>query len=88
MTVTYDLEQPIGQRVVAVEIGGRALDPAATYTVTTFDFLASGADLYSGFLDAEVIIAQGPEFAELLESRFAEGDSVPEPEDGRLIPLR
>ncbi len=31
--------------------------PNASYTVTTFDFLASGADLYSGFLDAEVIIA-------------------------------
>ena len=85
MAVTYDLEQPIGQRVVAVEIGGRSLEPDATYTVTTFDFLASGADLYSGFLGAETVIAKGPEFAELLVAKFATGEAVAAPEGGRLI---
>jgi len=88
MTVTYDLEQPIGRRVVAVEIGDRTLESNSTYTVTTFDFLASGADLYSGFLGAEIIVAKGPEFAELLEAHFAAGEAVAAPAGGRLIPVR
>jgi 2',3'-cyclic-nucleotide 2'-phosphodiesterase (5'-nucleotidase family) len=86
MTVTYDLDRPVGERVVAVTIGGEALDPGATYTVTTFDFLASGADLYSGFLDAEVVEAEGAEFADLLMARFAAGEPVAAPQGGRLIP--
>jgi 2',3'-cyclic-nucleotide 2'-phosphodiesterase (5'-nucleotidase family) len=86
MTVRYDIDRPVGERVVAVEIGGARLEPAATYTVTTFDFLASGADLYTGFLDAEVVEAHGPEFAELLVAHFAEGQ-VTAPPGGRLIPV-
>ena len=85
MTVTYDLDRPVGERVVGVVIGDKPLDGGATYSVTTLDFLASGADLYSGFLDAEVIIAQGPEFAALLEAHFATGDPVAAPKGGRLI---
>jgi 2',3'-cyclic-nucleotide 2'-phosphodiesterase (5'-nucleotidase family) len=87
MIVRYDIDRPVGDRVVAVEIGGEALDPDAAYTVTTFDFLASGADLYSGFLGAEPIETDGPEFAELLLARFAAGDPVAAPHGGRLIPL-
>jgi len=88
MTVRYDLDRPVGDRVVAVEIGGEPLGPDRTYTVTTFDFLASGADLYTGFLDAEVVDAQGPEFADLLVERFATGEPVAAPEGGRLTPAR
>ena len=85
--VTYDLERPVGERVNEVLIGGRALAPDATYTVTTFDFLAAGADLYRGFTEARVVSDDGPEFAELLEARFASGDAVSPPPRGRLIPV-
>jgi len=88
MTATYDLARPIGERVVAVTIGGEPLDETARYTVTTLDFLASGADLYSGFVGAGVIEAQGPEFAELLLARFADGEPVAAPAGGRLTPVR
>ena len=88
LMASFDLEQPIGKRVVAVSIGDKPLDPDTSYTVTTFDFLASGADLYSGFLGAGVIVSEGPEFAELLEAHFASGEAVAAPETGRLIPVR
>ncbi len=88
MTVTYDLERPIGQRVVSVSINGTPLRRDTSYTVTTFDFLASGADLYRGFLDAEVLEAEGPEFAMLLEQHFARVEPVPAPEGGRLVRIR
>ncbi len=87
MAVSYDIDNPVGERVVSVKIGGEDLDPESTYTVTTLDFLASGADLYSGFVGAEVLDSHGPEFAELLEARFAEGEPVSAPLDERLIPV-
>ena len=87
MVVTYNINRPVGERVVAVTIGGEVLDPEATYTVTTLDFLASGADLYTGFIGAEVLQSGGPEFAELLEARFAGGEPVTAPIDERLVPV-
>jgi 5'-nucleotidase / UDP-sugar diphosphatase len=88
MTATFDIHRPLRERVVAVTIGGEPLEQETTYTVTTFNFLASGADLYAGFLDAEVLTTHGPEFAELLEAHFASEEPVAAPEGGRLIPSR
>jgi len=87
LTLRYDLSKPVGGRVVEVEIGGQPLDPNATYSVSTFDFLASGADLYGGFVAAEVVVDDGPEFAELLERHFALGEAVGPQPRGRLIPV-
>ena len=83
----FDLSRPEGERVVAVRVGGNSLDLSQAYSVTTLDFLASGADLYSGFTGAKVFRGEGPEFAELLEARFATGEPVSAPPGGRLIPV-
>ena len=88
LRVEFDLSKPIGERVQEVRVGDRPLDPSAIYSVTTLDFLASGADLYSGFTDAKVVVNDGPEFADLLEARFAVGEPVAAPPRGRLIPVR
>ena len=87
MTVEYDLSRPVGDRVRMVTIGGQPFENDRTYSVTTLDFLASGADLYSGFTGAKVVVEDGPEFAELLEARFAAGAPVVPPPGGRLIPV-
>lgn len=88
LRVEYDLSEPIGERVQKVGVGDRPLDRSATYSVTTPDFLASGADLYSGFTEGEVVIDDGPQFADLLEKYFAETVTVAAPTRGRLIPVR
>ena len=85
--VAYDLGRPTGDRVAAVRVDGHPLEPDRTYSVTTLDFLASGADLYTGFTQARVAKPDGPEFADLMEARFAAGGPVPVPPRGRLIPL-
>ena len=87
LKVLYDLRRPEGQRVVAVETGGRPVEPDVSYSVATLDFLASGADLYSGFIGAKVVADDGPEFSTLLENRFARDQVVAAPERGRLIPV-
>jgi 5'-nucleotidase/UDP-sugar diphosphatase len=56
MTVTYDPTRPAGSRVLAVEIGGRALDPDARYRLATSDYLAAGGDGYAMLRDAPLLI--------------------------------
>ena len=87
LTARYDLTRPVGERVVAVEVGGRPVDWASSYSVTTLDFLASGADLYGGFTRAKVVVDDGPELAELLEERFGVDEAISPPPRGRLIPV-
>jgi 5'-nucleotidase len=43
----YDLRKPTGQRVTAMTLNGRPIDPAKTYRVSVNSFLASGGDGYA-----------------------------------------
>ena len=43
----YDLRKPAGQRVTAMTLNGKRIDPAKTYRVTVNSFLASGGDGYT-----------------------------------------
>ncbi len=45
--MTIDPKQPVGSRVVAVNVGGAPLDPAKQYKVATNDFLVRGGDGYT-----------------------------------------
>ncbi|WP_161962458.1 ExeM/NucH family extracellular endonuclease [Nocardioides speluncae] len=47
--VVQDPAQPRGSRIVSVVVGGEPLDPAATYTVSTFSFLGTGGDNFTAF---------------------------------------
>src|SRR4051794_11259267 len=50
-TYTYSATAPLGSRVTAMTLNGAAIDPAATYRVSTNDFLANGGD---GFTNLRV----------------------------------
>jgi 5'-nucleotidase len=43
-TYSYDETRPLGDRVTNMQLNGTPIDPAATYRVTTNDFLANGGD--------------------------------------------
>jgi 5'-nucleotidase/UDP-sugar diphosphatase len=47
MRVEYDVQRPVGSRVVSMEVGGAPLDPDRTYKVATNDFMARGGDGYT-----------------------------------------
>ncbi|KQY64550.1 ExeM/NucH family extracellular endonuclease [Nocardioides sp. Root140] len=51
--VTQDATKPRGSRITSVIIDGVALDPTATYTVSTFSFLAAGGDNFFAFTDGQ-----------------------------------
>ncbi|MGW4467198.1 bifunctional metallophosphatase/5'-nucleotidase [Micromonospora sp. NPDC004704] len=44
LTYSYDTTLPAGGRVTGLALGGVPVDPAASYRVTTNDFLANGGD--------------------------------------------
>jgi len=88
MTVTADLDRPVGERVVEIVIGGAPLDhPAKTYIVATNDFMARGGDGYDALtkgkqlinaIDATLMAAQ------VIDCIAAKGTVAPEVE-GRIV---
>ena len=49
VSTTLDESKPLGQRVTSVRVNGQPLDPAATYTIGTVSFLATGGDNFRAF---------------------------------------
>ena len=47
--VTLDPSEPQGSRVTSLLVDGAPVDPEATYTVSTFSFLATGGDNFTAF---------------------------------------
>ncbi|MFP5311813.1 MAG: 5'-nucleotidase C-terminal domain-containing protein, partial [Actinomycetes bacterium] len=48
---TYDAARPAGDRITAVRVNGELLDPARSYRVGTFSFLATGGDNFRVFTE-------------------------------------
>jgi 2',3'-cyclic-nucleotide 2'-phosphodiesterase (5'-nucleotidase family) len=67
LAVDVDLAKRPSERVLAVSVGGKPLDPAATYTLATNDFMAGGGDGYTVLRDAKVLL--GPIDAQLMASQ-------------------
>ena len=72
----YDLSKSKGQRILAMRLDGRPLDPAGRYRVTVNNFLASGGDGYSVLTEGKVI-ADGGLDTDALEAWLARGQKVP-----------
>ncbi len=47
--VTQDPTRPRGSRITSVIVNGTALDPARSYTISTFSFLGTGGDNFGAF---------------------------------------
>lgn len=90
MEVTVDLTKPPGARVRSVKIGGVNLDPSATYTLATNDFMARGGDGYAALVGKPNLI--DPAAARLMASQVidhvaAKGSVAPRVE-GRIRIVR
>ncbi len=56
MEVVFNPDAEPGSRVVSVKVGGADIDPGATYTMATNDFLARGGDSYDMFVGRNNLI--------------------------------
>jgi 5'-nucleotidase len=48
-TYSYDRSRPVGDRIAAMSLNGKSIDPAASYRVTASNFLANGGDTFTEF---------------------------------------
>lgn len=81
----FDPAGPAGARIVSVEVGGKPLDPQATYSLATFDFISGGGDGYTMFKDARLLVTPetGPMDSDVLLERLNLGPISPAV-DGRI----
>ncbi|HEX7551378.1 MAG TPA: 5'-nucleotidase C-terminal domain-containing protein [Candidatus Methylomirabilis sp.] len=82
---TFDPKKPAGYRLVAVTVGDRPLDPAAHYTLATFEFLLGGGDGYAMLKEGKVLVnaQSGPMDSDLVLERLKAGPIAPAT-DGRI----
>ena len=72
----YDLARPAGERIVAMRLDGKPIDPASRYRVSVNNFMASGGDNFT-------VLAQGSEAVDAgldldaLEAWLRPGAEVP-----------
>ena len=92
VSYTYDAALPEGQRITSVTVDGTPLDPAASYRIGTFSFLATGGDNFrvftqgtdyvdTGLLDYEAwmdYIADGSPLAPSFAKHAVQVTGVPE----------
>jgi len=86
LRATYDLVQPIGQRLIELQIGGRPVDDQKMYRVATHNFLAQGGDLYQTFLQTKQV-GTGKSLSEVVMTYLREHGEIQPPKMGRLIAL-
>ena len=88
LRVSYDPRQPIGQRVLAVDVNGAPLDPAHIYTLAVVDYVAGGGDGITALRDARVLVdaVTGPQLADVVLDAIASHGTISPKIDGRLTP--
>ena len=87
LTAWYDMDKPIGQRLVKLNIGNEPVNDVKAYKVATNSFVADGGDLYSTFHDLKKINSVTP-FSSLVIDYIKTNKVIEEPKMGRLIPVK
>ncbi len=86
MTFTWDSSIAPGEgRIVEVMIGGEPLDPAATYTLVSNNYIRGGGDGYKMFVDAMNAYDFGPDLADVLAEYMAAAGAYEPYVDGRIM---
>lgn len=87
MTYRATLARPAGERILSAAVGGKPLDPSATYSVATIDYLLEGGGGFAMFANGEVIV--GPEYgttqAETVIGYIEKRGTLAATVDGRVV---
>jgi len=86
LQITYDGRRAAGSRIVAVEVGGRPLDPNGRYTVAVPSYVAQGGDGHTAFRAARVLVGaeSGPDLATLVLRAIEARQTITPRVDGRI----
>lgn len=84
MTFTVDPAAEVGARISDVMVGDAAIDPAATYSVVSNNYVRGGGDGYKMFRDAANAYDFGPDLADVLAEYMAANGAYSAYTDGRI----
>ena len=87
LTMTYDPKAPAGRRVTSVTVGGKPVEPQATYRVTTNDYMLKGGDGYAALPRSKVIVdASGAVLLATIVMNYVESKKTVSPAvEGRIV---
>jgi 5'-nucleotidase/UDP-sugar diphosphatase len=87
LTFTFDPKRPRGSRVLQVNVGGKPLDPAATYRLATNEYMMAGGDGYASLKKARPIIdaSGGPLMANVVMDYITARGTVSPATEGRIV---
>ena len=84
----FNPENPDGERIERVYVAGSELDPNATYTLATNDFLAAGGDDYSVLGDATQIAEHEMIDTQMFIEYIQQNSPLFPTVEGRIVVLR
>ncbi|GAA4429061.1 5'-nucleotidase C-terminal domain-containing protein [Georgenia halophila] len=89
MSYAYSPTASAGSRVSDVRVGGRPLDPAATYTVAVPNYVVDGGDGITGFSDADALVpaSEAPSDAETIAAHARQLGVIDVVLEGRITVL-
>ena len=87
MSFAFDPAKPAGERVSDVKVGGELIDPEATYSVVSNNFMRSGGDGYEAFTRGENAYDFGPGLEQVVADYIKENGPVTPALDGRIVDL-
>jgi len=89
IAMTWSRNATAGERVKSVSVNGKPLDPMATYTVATNDFLAKGGDGYTVFTQSKTLVdaAAAKYMASMVMDFIAASGEVAPKVEGRVKAL-
>ena len=84
MSFAVDPSAEPGSRVSEVMVGGAPIDPDATYSVVSNNYVRNGGDGYAMFVDAENAYDYGPDLADVTAEYLAANAPYAPYTDGRI----
>ncbi|MCA3564655.1 MAG: bifunctional metallophosphatase/5'-nucleotidase [Methylocystis sp.] len=87
MTFTVDQKASVGSRIMALQVAGKDVDPAAKYKLATNDFLLGGGDGYTALGRGRVLIGKtdGRLMASVVMAYVRAAGTIQSKVDGRIF---
>ena len=78
MTYDFNINKPVGERLIYVEIGGKPIDPSATYTVTANEFVVNAFPMFGVNITDVKVLEDVTEFQVVVNYIIAKQSITPD----------
>lgn len=87
MKLVFDARRPKMNRIISVEVGGKPLDPQATYRLAANEYIAAGGDGYTSLKKGKAIIdaSAAPLMANVVMDYITAKGTISPTVEGRIV---